>query len=53
MKWMYAIVLLFSFLTIYFTYADFRKKAMPARTFIIIAVMEGTVVLLSLIMLMM
>ncbi len=51
MTWLYLIVLVFSVLTIYFIYGEYRKEQLPKRVFTIVCIMESAVIIATIAML--
>ncbi len=45
MTWLYLIVLVFSVLTLYFIYGEYRKEQLPKRVFTVVCIMESAVII--------
>ena len=50
MLWMYLLILVFSHLTLYFVYEEYKKSRFPKKAFTLVAVLESVVCILSVIM---
>ena len=47
MIWLYLTVLIFSLLSLYFVYGEFKRGRFPKKVFSFVAVLDGIIVLLS------
>lgn len=47
MRWLYGIIVVFSILTIYFTYVEYKKNVQLKKAFTIISILESLVILLT------
>jgi hypothetical protein len=47
MTWLYLIIIVFSALTLYFVYGDYRKKQFSQKAFTIVSIMEMVVIIIS------
>uniref|UniRef100_UPI004055BA02 hypothetical protein n=1 Tax=Agathobacter sp. TaxID=2021311 RepID=UPI004055BA02 len=51
MTWLYLIVLIFSALTLYFTYGEYKKERFSKKTFILASIMEAVALIITAILL--
>ena len=51
MTWLYLIVMIFSALTIYFIYGDYKKNRFSKRAFTLVSIMEVVVIIATAVML--
>lgn len=51
MTWLYLIVLIFSALTLYFTYVEYKKEHFSKKAFILASIMEAVVLIITAILL--
>ena len=51
MIWLYLIVLIFSALTLYFTYGDYRQNRFSKKVFTLVSIMEVIVIIATAVML--
>ena len=47
MTWLYLIVLIFSALSWYFTYGEYKQKRFSKRTFALVSIMEAVVLIVT------
>ena len=47
MVWLHLVVIIFSALTLYFTYGDYKQNKLPNKTFILICIMEVVVIIVT------
>ena len=50
MLWLYGVIVVFSMLTIYFTYVEYKKNAQLKKAFTIISIVEALVIVLTVIL---
>lgn len=53
MTWLYLIVMIFSALTLYFTYGEYKQSRFSKNTFTLVSIMEAVVIVASAVMLIM
>ena len=53
MIWLYLIVMIFSALTLYFTYGEYKWNRFSKRTFTLVSIMEAVVIIVTAVMLIM
>ena len=53
MTWLYLVVIIFSALTLYFTYGEYKENKFPKKTFALVCVMEIVVIIVTGILLVM
>ena len=53
MTWLYLIVMIFSALTLYFTYGEYKRNRFSKRTFTLVSIMEAVVIIVTAVMLIM
>ena len=53
MTWLYLIVMIFSALTLYFNYGEYKQNKFSKRALIIVSIMEGVVIISTIVMLIM
>ena len=51
MTWLYLIVMIFSALTLYFIYGEYKKNRFPKRGFTLVSIMEVVVIIATAVML--
>lgn len=51
MTWLYLIVLIFSALTLYFTYGEYRQNRFSKKIFTLVSIMEAVVLVATAVML--
>ena len=51
MTWLYLIVMIFSALTIYFIYGEYKKNRFAKRAFTLVSIMEVVVIIATAVML--
>lgn len=47
MIWLYLIILIFSALTLYFVYGDYKKERFSKKAFILVGIMETVVLIIT------
>ena len=53
MAWLYVIVMVFSALTLYFTYGEYQQNRFSKRAFFLVSVMEAVAMIASAVILVM
>ena len=51
MTWLYLIVLIFSAITVYFIYCEYKQKRFSKKAFILVSIMETVVIVATVFML--
>lgn len=47
MTWLYLIILIFSAMTLYFVYGDYKKNRFSKKAFMLVGIMEFIVIIIS------
>ena len=47
MTWLYLVILIFSAMTLYFVYGDYKKSRFSKKAFTIVSMMEAVVIIIS------
>ena len=53
MTWLYLVVIIFSTLTLYFTYGEYKQNRFSKKAFTLVSIMEAVVIVATAIMLIM
>lgn len=53
MTWLYLIVMIFSALTLYFTYGEYKQNRFSKRALTLVSIMEAVVIIATAVMLIM
>ena len=53
MTWLYLVVMVFSALTLYFTYGEYKQNRFSKKAFILVSIMEAVVIVSTAVMLIM
>ena len=53
MTWLYLVVIIFSALTLYFTYGEYKQNRFSKRAFILVSILEAVVIIATAIMMVM
>ena len=53
MTWLYLVVIIFSALTLYFTYGEYKQNRFLKKAFTLVSIMEAVVIVATAIMLIM
>ena len=53
MTWLYLVVMIFSALTLYFTYGEYKQSKFSKKAFTLVSIMEAVVIVATAIMLIM
>ena len=53
MTWLYLIVIIFSALTLYFTYGEYKQNKFSRKSFTLVGIMEAVVIVATAVMLIM
>ena len=51
MTWLYLIILVFSALTLYFAYGDYKKERFSKKAFTLVSIMEVVVIIITVVLL--
>ena len=51
MTWLYLVIIIFSALTLYFTYAEYKQNKFSKKSFALISIMEAVVMIATAVML--
>lgn len=51
MTWLYLIILVFSALTLYFVYGDYKKERFSKKAFTLVGVMETVIIIITAVLL--
>jgi len=51
MTWLYLVVMIFSALTLYFTYGEYKQNRFSKKTFTLVSVLEAVVIVAAAVML--
>lgn len=47
MTWLYLIILIFSALTLYYTYSEYKKERFSKKAFTLVSIMEVVVIIIA------
>ena len=53
MTWLYLVVIIFSALTLYFTYGEYKQNRFSKRAFTLVSILEAVVIIATAVMLIM
>ena len=53
MTWLYLVVMIFSALTLYFTYGEYKQNRFPKKAFTLVSIMEAVVIVATTVILIM
>ena len=53
MTWLYLVVMIFSALTLYLTYGEYKQNRFPKKAFTLVSIMEVVVIVATAVMLIM
>ena len=53
MTWLYLVVIIFSALTLYFTYGEYKQKRFSKKAFTLVSIMEAVAIVATAVMLIM
>ena len=53
MTWLYLVVMIFSSLTLYFTYGEYKQSRFSKRAFALVSIMEAVVIIATAVLLIM
>ena len=53
MTWLYLVVMVFSALTLYFTYGEYKQNKFSKRAFTLVSILEAVVIIATAVMLIM
>lgn len=51
MTWLYLIILIFTALTLYFVYGDYKKERFSKKAFTLVSIMETVVIIIAAVLL--